>query len=80
MEVLIAAVWTPVKRLFTKPRYQESSRVGSGATSFETFVFTFDTVKAMGIRLRGQAGGKTGGGPFISIGELAVFALQGADC
>jgi hypothetical protein len=71
-------VWTRAPGLRCSPPYLDASRdFADGASSFETFVFTFDAVATTGIRLTGTAGGEAA---FISVAELRVMGASGAEC
>eukprot|EP01045_Picozoa_sp_COSAG04_P022135 COSAG04_NODE_2461_length_4084_cov_1.596738_1_plen_254_part_10 len=70
VEVDVNGVWTPVTGQRVVPALPS---VGdhSEASSYETFVFTFNPVATTAIRLTGTAGGSA---KFISVGELRVMA------
>ena len=69
--------WIQATAVKVSPDYAHSQRVGAHATTYETFTFSFEKVKCKAIRIRGAAGGSQ---HFISVAELRVFALTGADC
>lgn len=68
-------VWQPATGQRISPSYTQSNK--EGATSFESFEFSFNAVEVVGIRLTGTAGGSA---MFISVGELRVTSAVGADC
>lgn len=68
LEAFVNGEWVKLEYTST-PNYPKGNSMSSFGSGYDTYTFTFDSVKCYGIRLRGIAGGSAG---FISVSELAV--------
>ena len=72
IEALIDGSWKKLD-VVSEPEYPNGNKQSDFGANFETYTFTFEPVKASGIRLIGSAGGSM---HFISVAELEVYGSR----